>query len=53
MFGAIAYLILASGEKQWWADGVESTSKKHVPLPSSAIDLQPLNSDSSIADSEM
>ena len=23
VFGAIMYLILASGEKQWWADGVE------------------------------
>ena len=23
MFGAIVYLILASGEKQWWADGVQ------------------------------
>ena len=23
VFGAIVYLILASGEKQWWADGVQ------------------------------
>ena len=23
VFGAIIYLILARGEKQWWADGVE------------------------------
>ena len=23
IFGAIIFLILASGEKQWWADGVK------------------------------
>ena len=23
LFGAIIYLILGRGEKQWWADGVE------------------------------
>jgi len=43
VFGAIAYLILGSGEKQWWADGVEHGDKKAIqtssphlsPLPNS------------------
>ncbi|XP_065897724.1 sialin-like [Dysidea avara] len=29
-FGALAYLLLGSGEKQWWADGVEHGDKKRT-----------------------
>ena len=28
VFGAIVYLILASGEKQWWADGVQRRRRR-------------------------
>ena len=44
MFGAIAYLLLASGEKQWWADGVQATNKRDIQAPSSPMYLQPLSS---------
>ncbi|XP_065897720.1 sialin-like isoform X2 [Dysidea avara] len=44
VFGAIAYLLLASGEKQWWADGVQATNKRDIQAPSSPMYLQPLSS---------
>jgi len=35
VFGAIAYLLLGSGKKQWWADGVEhGDNKKTVQISS-------------------
>ncbi|XP_065897699.1 sialin-like isoform X2 [Dysidea avara] len=39
VFGAIAYLLLGSGEKQWWADGVKH-NKEDVQTPLSSLHLQ-------------
>ena len=33
VFGAIIYGILARGDKQWWADGVQKATLKKVPMP--------------------
>jgi len=35
VFGAIAYLLLGSGKKQWWADGVESGGNRNTVQASS------------------
>ncbi|XP_065897733.1 sialin-like [Dysidea avara] len=38
VFGAIAYLLLGSGEKQWWADGVEhGDNRKTAQIPPSSL----------------
>ena len=43
-FGAIAYVIMASGEKQWWADGVAndctSCNRKHRSTSSSSSNVK-------------
>ena len=36
VFGAIVYLILASGEKQWWADGVRKKTMNYSQLEPSS-----------------
>ena len=42
VFGALAYLLLGNGEKQWWADGVEhGDNKKTVQISSSSLSSVP------------
>jgi len=37
VFGTIVYLLLGSGEKQWWADGVEHEDNKKTTQITSSL----------------
>ena len=42
IFGALAYLLLGSGKKQWWADGVErGDNKKTIQVSSPSLSSIP------------
>ncbi|XP_065897726.1 sialin-like isoform X2 [Dysidea avara] len=42
VFGALAYLLLGSGEKQWWADGVaHGDNKKTIQISSPSLSSIP------------
>ena len=45
VFGAVVYLLLGSGEKQWWAkgSGLVDDVQTTVRQTSSSFNLQPLN----------
>ena len=42
IFGALAYLLLGSGKKQWWADGVKhEANKKTIEISSPSLSSIP------------